>query len=399
MSVTMSSRERVLMALSHEEPDRVPTALWGSYYTLQDQTYVKMLQHLDLGDPVPPFRRFKTRNSNYHDDRVLDRLGTDVRYVWLGFTDLGGARLDTLKDAWGVQWRRIGPNVSSVEHPLADATMDELEAYPFPDVERYITIPALKERLAALKRDGRYAIAARAVNSYGPFEQAATLRGRERFLMDLLLEPEFAQLLINRVTDVLVRLTEIYLDVLGKDVDIIEIPGDDYGASDNLLFSPAIFDKMVKPALDRIIRPIKQYRSDIFVAFHSDGAIAPLLERFIDLGIDLFHPLEPVPANERFIDLGIDLFHPLEPVPANDIPAIKKQFGDRLAFMGAIDTRAAMPGSMADLEAEVQNRIRTLAQGGGYILAPANHVQTDVPPQNIVALYDLARKHGRYPLE
>ena len=379
MSVTMSSRERVLMALSHKEPDRVPTALWGSYYTLQDQTYFKMLQHFDLGNPVPPFRRFKTRNSNYHDDRVLDRLGTDVRYVWLGFTDLGGARSDTLKDAWGVQWRRIGPNVSSVEHPLADATIEELEAYPFPDPERYVAIPALKRRLAALKKDGRYAIAARAVNSYGPFEQAATLRGRERFLMDLLLEPEFAQLLINRVTDVLVRLTEIYLDVVGKDADIIEIPGDDYGASDNLLFSPTIFDKMLKPALDRIIRPIKQYRSDIFVAFHSDGAISQLLGRFIDLGIDLFHPVEPVPAN--------------------DIPAIKKQFGDRLAFMGAIDTREAMPGSMADLEAEVKNRIRTLAQGGGYVLAPANHVQTDVPPQNVVALYDFARKYGRYPLE
>ncbi len=378
MSATMRSRERVVMALRHQEADRVPMALWGSYYTPQDQTYFKMLQCMDLGLPLPPFRRFKTRNSNYYDDRILDRLGTDIRYVWVGFTDLGGARPDTMVDAWGVQWKRLGPNVSSVGHPLADATIEDIEEYPWPDPERYVSIPELKERLAMLKRNGSYAIAARAVNSYGPFEQASALRGRAQFLMDLVLEPELAQLLIDKVTDVLVRLTEIYLDAVGKDIDIMEIPGDDYGGTDNLMFSPGIFDRMLKPALERIIRPIKQYRRDIVVAFHSDGAITQLLGSFIELGIDLFHPLEPLPAT--------------------DMPAIKAQFGEQLSFMGAVDIKEAMPGSISDVEAEVKRRIDILAPKGGYILAPANHLQTDVPPQNIVALYDFGRKYGRYPL-
>ena len=109
MPTTMNSHERVLTALAHQEPDRVPLALWGSYYTLQDQTYFDLLSHLGMDEPVPPFRRYKSRNFNYLDDRILDRLGTDIRYVWLGFTDLGGARPDTLQDAWGVQWARIGP--------------------------------------------------------------------------------------------------------------------------------------------------------------------------------------------------------------------------------------------------------------------------------------------------
>ena len=331
-----------------------------------------------MGEPVLPFRRYKPRNSNYYDDRILDILGTDTRYVWSGFTDLGGAKPDTLIDAWGVQWKRMGPNITAVDYPLANATIEDVEKYPWPDPERYVDIEQLKERMKKLKRLGNYAIVARAVNSYGPFEQASELRGRAQFMIDMLLEPELAQLIIDKVTDVIVRLNEIYLDAVGKDIDIMEIPGDDYGGTEDLLISPAVFDKMLKPALNRIVKPIKQYRKDLFVAFHTDGAIMKLLEEFSELGIDILDPIEPLPAN----DMGV----------------IKKQFGTKLSFMGAIDIKKAMPGSLFDVEEEVKRRIRLLAPGGGYILAPANHVQTDVPPENIVALYDFGRKYGKYPL-
>ncbi len=378
MSNAMTSRERVLAALRHEEPDRVPLALWGSYYTLQDQTYFNLLAHLGAGEPVEPFRRYKSRNSNYLDDRILDRLDTDIRYVWIGFTDLGGARPDTLIDAWGVQWARMGPNITPVGAPLAGASIEEVEDYAWPDPEQYIRLDELRDRLDLLKQSGSHAIAARAVNSYGPFEQASALRGREQFLMDMLIEPELAQLIIDKVTDVIIRLNEIYLDVAGAHIDIMEIPGDDYAGTEHLLISPRVFERMLAPALARIVRPIKEYREDLFVAFHSDGAITPLLSSFIDAGIDLFHPLEPLPAN--------------------DLAAIKAEYGDRLAFMGAIDLKEAMPGSLADVESEVERRIQTLAPGGGYILAPANHLQVDAPPENIVALYDFGRRHGRYPI-
>lgn len=378
MPKQMTPRERVLAALHHQEPDRVPTALWGSYYTLQDQTYFDLLEYLELGEPVPPFRRFKTRNSNYIDDRVLERLGTDTRCVWSGFTDLGGARPGEMKDAWGVTWKRMGDYVTAIDAPLADATIDDVEGYQWPDVERYLTLDALRARLKALRQQGDYAIVTRAVNSYGPFEQASALRGREQFLMDLVIAPDLAELLITRVTDVIIRLNEIYLDVVGKEADVFEIPGDDYAGTENLLISPRMFDRMFKPALERIVKPIKEYRDDLVVAFHSDGAITDLLPRFVDVGIDLFHPLEPLPAN--------------------DMEAIKAEFGERLSFMGAIDIKEALPGTLAELEAEVKRRIRILAPGGGYILAPANHLQADVPPENIVALYDFGRRYGAYPL-
>jgi uroporphyrinogen decarboxylase len=378
MSAKMTSRERVLTALHHQEPDRVPTALWGSYYTLQDQTYFNLLKHLGITEPVQPFRRFRGHNSNYYDDRILDYLDTDIRYVWLGFTDLGGPQLGTGVDAWGVRWERIGPYVSSVEHPLANATVEDLETYPWPDVEKLIRVDELRARLQVLQKDGKYAIAARAVNSYGPFEQAQAMRGREQFFIDLLQNPEFAEALIQKVTQILKRLTEIYLDIVGDAVDIMEIPGDDYGGTNNLLFSPKLFDRYLKPALGEIVHLIKSYRGDIAVVFHSDGAIVLLLESFIEVGIDIFHPLEPLPANDH--------------------DAIKAKFGDRLTFMGAIDIKAAMPGSVDDVEAEVKRRIHSLGRGGGYIIAPANHLQHDVPPENIVTLYQAAKRYGCYPI-
>jgi uroporphyrinogen decarboxylase len=377
MASSMNSRDRVLTALNHQEPDRVPAVLWGSYYTLQDGTYFKLLEHLGFDGPLPPFRRYKTRNSNYYDDRVLERLGTDTRYVWSGFTDLGGAHSETLRDAWGVQWRRIGPNITSTGAPLAGMTIEQIDAYSWPDPERYLTLDILTQRLSALKNEGKHAIVARAVNSYGPFEQAAELRGREQFYMDMVLEPELARLIIDRVSDIIVRLNEIYLDVCGNDIDIMEIPGDDYGGTEDLLISPKSFNDMLLPALSRIVKPIKEFRSDLFIAFHTDGAIMKLIESLIETGIDILNPLEPLPANDWL--------------------QVKKQYGDTLSFMGGIDLKRAMPGTPEDVDGDVKRCIRTFAEGGGYILAPANHLQTDVPPENIVALYESCRKHGTYP--
>ena len=378
MPKEMSSRERVLTALSHQEPDRIPLALWGSYYTLNDETYFNILKHMNLGEPVPPFRRYKSRNSNYYDDRVLERLGIDTRYVWSGFTDLGGAKPDTMVDAWGVKWKRMGPNITSVGAPLAGANIEDVERYPWPDPEKYLTIEELKNRMTALKKDGSYAIVARAVNSYGPFEQSSELRGREQFYMDMILEPELAQLIVDKCTDIIVRLNEIYLDTIGRDIDIIEIPGDDYGGAEDLLISPEIFDRMIIPALKRIIQPVKQYRKDLPIAFHTDGVIMKIVGKLAEAGIDILNPLEPLPDN--------------------DWQSVKVEFGDRLCFMGGIDIKKAMIGSVSDVEEEVKKRISTFAPGGGYILTPANHLQKDVPPENISALYDFGYKYGRYPL-
>ena len=115
------------------------------------------------------------------------------------------------------------------------------------------------------------------------------------------------------------------------------------------------------------------------MAFHTDGAIMKIVDRFVDLGVDVLNPLEPLAAN--------------------DWRKIKKEYGDRLCFMGGVDIKKAMTGTVGDVKEEVLRCMETFAPGGGYILTPSNHLQKDVPPENIVALYELGREHGRYPIK
>lgn len=375
---SMSSKDRVLTAIHGEEPDRVPVALWGSYYCLNDDTYFNMLKHLDLDEPAPPFRKQKPRNSNYYDDRVLDILETDVRYIWSGFTDLGGARMDSdCRDAWGVKWQRSGAHITSVDPPLKGATVEQVEAFEWPDPEKYLDFDLMKDRIDYLKKHyPDKAIAARAVNSYGPFEQASVLRGREDFYVDMIAEPEVSKAIIKNCTDIIIRAQAIYLDKIGKDLDFFEIPGDDYGGTSDLMISPNSFEELCLPDLARIVRIVKEFRPDLPVAFHSDGAITRIIA---DLA-----------------DIGIDILNPMEPLEAMDWAAVKKEYGDRMSFMGGVDLKKALPGSKDDVIEDVKRCIDTFGKGGGYILTSANHMQSDIPPENIVTMFETAKSYGTY---
>ncbi len=376
----MSSKDRIVATIKREEPDRVPLALWGSYYSLNDGVYFNTLKYLHLGGPLPPFRRYMPRNSNYYDDRILDKLDTDVRYVWSGFTDLGGARMDgNKKDAWGVEWQKSGPNITCVKSPLAGLSIDEVANYNWPDPEHYLDIDLMRDRIVFLKKEyPKHAIAARAVNSYGPFEQAAELRGRENFYMDMVTETKLVQLIVDKCAEVIIRAQEIYLDIVGKDLDFFEVPGDDYGGTQDIMISPVSFDSIFKPALKKIIDSVKDFNPKLPVAFHSDGAITKIIPGLIEAGVDILNPLEPLPVM--------------------DWAGIKKKYSDDLCFMGGVDLKEALTGKVEDVEEDVKRCIKTFGEGGGYILTSANHIQVDVPSQNIVALFEAGKKFGTYPL-
>lgn len=372
----MDHRQRVLLAINHQQPDRVPLALGGSTHGITDPLYFALLQHLKLGQPTPPFRRRRGHSVNYYDDRLLEALDIDVRHVWLGFDDLGGPSADGGPDAWGVGWQRSGLYLSPTQHPLAAAASPEdLETYPWPEVESLIRRDELRQRAEYLRRSTDCAIVARAVDSYGPLERCSQLRGYIPFMQDLVLRPDFVHVLVNKVTDVLCRLMEIYLDTVGSLLDIIELPGDDYAAR-NPLISPAMFDRYFAPAWRRMISLVRQAAPHCKILFHSDGNMQPFLSRLIALGVDIFHCLEPFPN----VDMG----------------QIKREYGERLCFWGAIDIKEALRGDIARVEAEVQERIRLLGPGGGYVLAPANHLQPDVPVENVVTLFRAARRFGVY---
>lgn len=377
----MLPRERVLAALHHQEPDRVPLALGGGPYGLVDDLYLRLVEHLGLGQPVPPFR--SGHNISYMDDRLLERLGTDTRYCWPGLLPnspvIPGPNADTFFDSYGQVWKRAIPYYYTADGLLKDAeSLDDIERLVrWPDLSDPRWTAGLAERAQTLRENTDYFVVMRMVASHGPFQTACDLRGTENFLADMALRPEFAHTLLEKVTTAIEGLLRLAMQAGGKRFDLVELPGDDYAGNKNLLISPAMFRAFLKPQLARLVNAVKQHNPQTKVMLHSDGAITKLIPDIIDIGVDVLHPLEPLSAT--------------------DIPAVKADFGSQITFLGGIDISHAMRGSREAVIADVQRCLAQLAPGGGYILSPSNHLQADVPPENVVTLFEAARQFGAYP--
>lgn len=379
----MTSRQRVLAALTREEPDTVPLALGGGPYGLVDDLYLRLVKHLNLGDPVPPFRT--GHSISYMDDRLLERLGTDLRYCWPGLLPnspvIPGEDDNTFYDSYGQVWFRAKPYYFTGEGILQDAiSIDDIERrIRWPDFSDPRWTHGVAERAQMLREQTDYFVVMRMVASHGPFQTACDLRGMKNFLIDLATRPDFAHVLLDRITTAIEGLMKLAMHAGGKYFDMIELPGDDYAGNLNLMISPAMFRRFVKPCIERLIRVVKEHNPNTKIMFHSDGAITKLLPDILSLGVDVIHPLEPLPAT--------------------DIPAVKEQFGKQVTFLGGIDISHAMPGTRDDVVKETKLRISQLAAGGGYILAPSNHLQSDVAAENVVTLFETARQFGKYPIQ
>jgi uroporphyrinogen decarboxylase len=279
----------------------------------------------------------------------------------------------TFYDSYGQVWRRAQPYYFTGQGILHAATsIDDIERLVhWPDLSDPGWVAGVAERARSLRENTHYFVTMRMVASHGPFQTACDLRGIENFLMDLALHPDFARALLEKVTSIMDGLLRLAMRAGGKWFDMVELPGDDYAGNTNLI-SPAMFRTFIKPCLVRLITTVKEHNPDAHIMLHSDGAVTKLLPDILDTGVDVFQPLEPLPAT--------------------DIPAIKASFGDRVTFLGGIDISHAMPGSREDVIAEVTLRLEQLAPRGGYILAPSNHLQADVPPENVVTLFETAHQ-------
>ena len=209
--MTISPRERVLIALNHQKPDRVPLALWGSWYGLTDRLYFNVLKTLGW-QPVKPFRPDRLHSVNYYDDRLLARLGVDIRHVDPGSTAITSRTDANGVDGWGLQWDATGLYRTASCHPLQNATLNDIRHHPFPtaNVIRTADIERRLKAIAALNDE--YAIAGRAVVSYGFFEMAQSLRKHDVLLMDLALNPELVHTLIQRLLDCYAALLVKFLE-------------------------------------------------------------------------------------------------------------------------------------------------------------------------------------------
>jgi len=200
------------------------------------------------------------------------------------------------------------------------------------------------------------------------FETAWALRGYERALMDLVVNPE----LIEAVFDIPFN---YHLTAAKKlvemGVDMIWI-GDDVGAQNRMLISPDTWHRFFKPRLATFISTLKRINPAIKVAYHSDGNIYPIIPELVEIGLDILNPIQP---------------------RSMDPEKVKRQYGDRLCFWGSIDEQHTLPfGTSAEVEKEVITRLKTLGKNGGLIIGPTHHVQLDTPLENLWAMVNTITK-------
>jgi uroporphyrinogen decarboxylase len=333
-----------------------------------------------LGEPTPPFRQGHT--INHIDDRVLDLLGTDTRYIWPGASPLSPRyatdQPDRFLDDFGQVWIQTYPYFSVTKGILEDAEdIEEIESkVRWPDPDKPDWTAGVTDRARSLHEGGEHYLVARMVVSHGPFMLASDLRGASKMMLDMSLNPAFATALLTRVTDTICGLLESYIKAGRGYFDMIELPGDDYASNQNLIFSQAMFRDFIKPCIGRMVAVIRKIQPDIKIMLHSDGAIQKLIPDFIELGIDVLNPVEPVAGM--------------------DVKTVKQEFGRQISFLGGIDISHAMPGNIQDVRADVDRCLADLAAAGGFVLAPSNHLQADVPAANVIELFRYAQEKGKY---
>ncbi len=377
----MNSRERVLCALNHEEPDRVPIFFGTSgVTTMNTAAYDRLKAYLGIRSETRSF--WRALQYALLDEEVMVRFNSDGRPLIAGTApstlnrELGP---DRFIDAWGITWQYEAGNAyfDIAERPLQNAAIEDIAKYPWPELNAPSRFKGLKEQARAI-RDAGYAVVA--LSGVTPFEFSYMLRGMDQWFLDLGGAPAFVHALMRKLTDLMRTAAERMLEEAGEYIDVV-IMGDDLGGQNAPLISTAMYRRLIKPYHIELVSAIKQ-RTKAKVFYHSDGNIFPLLNDLVEVGIDLLNPVH-VAAKDM-----------------NDTARLKREFGSRLSFCGAIDSQWVLPhGTPEDVRAEVRRRIKDLAPGGGYILASVHCIQPDVPPENVCAMFDEALKAGRYPIQ
>jgi uroporphyrinogen decarboxylase len=379
----MTPRERVLTTLRHEEPDRVPIVLGVSNATgIKMKPYRELKRLLGIEAPDRYLYRWPELGAAEIDEETLRRLGTDVRSVldvepsWVLEMNAARPPHDDYINSWGSGAVEIGPeDWFPGVHPMAEATtIQEIEDYPWPDMDDPSRVAHVAEEAAQLAADGRYAIMATPWLLF-PLERAFAMQGTDVFLQNLVFHPAFAQALLWRIEGLCKTLMGHFLEELGDNVDIIKI-GDDLGMQDNPLMSPDMYKRFLKPVHADYIGFIKE-RTKAKVFFHTDGDVFSLIDDFIEVGVDILNPIQTSAGQMA------------------NLQELKARWGDRLVFCGAIDTQRILPwGSPEEVRAEVCRVIEILGPGGGYMVSSVHSVMNDVPAENILAMVDAVLESG-----
>ncbi len=401
----MTSRERVLSAIAHKEPDRVPMDFGGMRSTgIAAVAYNKLKTHLgliggetrvydtmqQLAEPEPALL------ERFHVD-VIDLNNTlgspsDQWKDWLlpdgspGRIPIGFFPVRT-SDGWSVynpEGRLIYRMPEGClyfelcDHPLADAET-------FADVDRLLnlqpivssSLAGLRERARWLNENTEYAI----MLGFGGniLEGGQELFGWEKFMTEVALNTDLIEYTLDKLVELYLENLRVYLEQIGQHIQLIQM-GDDLGTQNATMLSPELYRRIVKP------RHSKQYKfirakSDVHVFLHACGSCYDIMADLVDEGVEVLNPVQTSAAKM-------------------DPRTLKREFGDVLTFWGGgCDTQQVLPNATPDeIDRHVKERIDIFAPGGGYVFNMVHNVQANVPPENVVAMFDAALKYGTYPI-
>jgi uroporphyrinogen decarboxylase len=367
--MAITHRERVREMLSGISPFQPIGDLGGRVASLSLPAYLDFKEYLGYGREIEGESITFLNTVENLDERILSRFNIPFRRVFMRQPDsfrLIYSSDGSFHDEWGVGYRPLGPYNERVGHPLENAKLEDLGDYSWPKPKDPGRIAGLEKEVRNLYEETGFSLVAGHVSA-GIFQDCWNLRGMAQFLMDMVDNPEFAKALLERVCQVHIGIWEVFLDIVGPYVEIVET-ADDLAGQNGLLISPDLYRKMIKPhhlALHQAIR----YKTQARILYHSCGAVEPLIGDLLETGVDILNPIQPIPGKM-------------------DPEMLRQRYGDRVVFHGGLDVQSLLlNGTPQEIRQHVQRYLNVFGPDR-YIMAPANSVQPGTPPENLEAAFD-----------
>jgi uroporphyrinogen decarboxylase len=382
----MNSRERVLASLSHREPDRVPFDLGSTVVTgISDVAYRGLRRELGLPDREPVIIDVIQQIAQIDDD-VMDVLGVDAEGVsprssaTFQIEIKDGGDHTYFYDEFGIGWRmpkRGGLYYDMFESPLSgdDMTPAVMRAHPWPDPLDPRRFVGLRSAAQAVRDSGRAVVVGSM--SAGVLEIFAWTRGFMDYFTDLAADPALAEAFLEQTLELQMAYWDRMIDEIGDLIDVAST-ADDFSGQHGLLFSLETYRRLVKPRHARLFELIHR-RSNAKVFFHSCGSVRNAIPDLIDAGVDILNPVQVSATGMDSADL-------------------KREYGRDLVFWGGgVDTQHVLGvGTPDQVRDEVRRRVLDFMPGGGFVFNTVHNIQANVPPANIVAMWETLREYGVY---
>jgi uroporphyrinogen decarboxylase len=366
--------ERVKAALNHKLSDRAPLTLGSPSSSMHHLAQTNLLKYLALPQKQPAIITDIILQIAETDPRLLDLF--DIDLVWLLPRTAEVQWNDEhsiYTDAFGRQFKIGGGFFNQTASPLADSSKKTLKNYKFPTLKK-----------ARFEHLGTQAVAYRAQGyglgidgPWGLYEISSSLNGTENYLINLLLNPSLARQIAEAVLEnYLIPFYELLLEETAESIQIVGI-SDDLGAQQGLLFAPKIYREIFKPLHKQLIDHIHT-KTNAKVYMHSDGAITPIIPDLIEIGVEGLNPVQYTAKDMR-------------------LEKLVKEFGKDIGFFGGvIENTVLSTGKPDEIRQLVCHNVNTLKREKGFIFAPIHNISQEVPPENILALYQTGAECGKY---